>query len=64
MKNYRDLTTAEAKALYLELSEKYENLKLSDMIYFAESTTRVYPFGSLASHVIGFCVNDGGLYGL
>ncbi|MBQ3490309.1 MAG: PASTA domain-containing protein [Clostridia bacterium] len=48
----------------LKLSEKYEKLKLSDMIYFAESTTRVYPFGTLASHVIGFCGNDGGLYGL
>ena len=29
MKNYRDLTMAEAKALYLELSEKYENYKSS-----------------------------------
>jgi len=46
------------------LSEKDKNLKLSSMIYFAESTTRVYPFGTLASHVIGFCGNDGGLYGL
>ena len=48
----------------LQLSEKDKNLKLSDMIYFAETTTRVYPFGTLASHVIGFCGNDGGLYGL
>ena len=48
----------------LVLSETNKDLSLSDMIYFAESTTRVYPFGSLASHVIGFCGNDGGLYGL
>ena len=48
----------------LQLSEKDEKLSLSDMIYFSESTTRVYPFGTLASHVIGFCGNDGGLYGL
>ena len=48
----------------LKLSETDEKLSLSDMIYFSESTTRVYPFGTLASHVIGFCGNDGGLYGL
>lgn len=48
----------------LVLSETNTKLKLSDMIYFAETTTRVYPFGTLASHVIGFCGNDGGLYGL
>ena len=40
------------------------SVKLSMMINFAETTTRVYPFGTLASHVIGFCGNDGGLYGL
>lgn len=45
-------------------SEDDKYLDLSDMIYFSESTTRVYPFGTLASHVIGFCGNDGGLYGL
>lgn len=33
-------------------------------IHFAETGTRVYPFSSLASHVIGFCGTDGGLYGL
>ncbi|MBE6664885.1 MAG: PASTA domain-containing protein [Ruminococcaceae bacterium] len=48
----------------MQLSEKDKDLTLSDMIYFSESTTRVYPFGTLASHVIGFCGSDGGLYGL
>ena len=48
----------------MQLSETNEKLKLSDMIYFSETTTRVYPFGTLASHVIGFCGSDGGLYGL
>ena len=48
----------------MKLSETNEKLSLSDMIYFSESTTRVYPFGTLASHVIGFCGSDGGLYGL
>lgn len=33
-------------------------------IHFAETATRVYPFSTLASHVIGFCGTDGGLYGL
>ena len=41
-----------------------ESLDLATMIYLVETTTRVYPFGTLASHVIGFCGNDGGLYGL
>ena len=33
-------------------------------IHFAETATRVYPFSTLASHVLGFCGTDGGLYGL
>ncbi len=41
-----------------------KEMALSNMIYFAETTTRVYPYGDLASHVIGFCGTDGGLYGL
>lgn len=40
------------------------DMKLSEMIYFQETMTRAYPFGTLASHVIGFCGSDGGLYGL
>ena len=48
----------------VQFSESDDTVKLSMMIHFAESTTRVYPFGTLASHVIGFCGNDGGLYGL
>ena len=35
-----------------------------ECIHFAETATRVYPFSTLASHVIGFCGTDGGLYGL
>ncbi len=41
-----------------------KEMALSNMIYLAETTTRVYPYGTLASHVIGFCGTDGGLYGL
>ena len=33
-------------------------------IHLVETTSRVYPFGTLASHVIGFCGADGGRYGL
>ena len=33
-------------------------------IHMVEMTSRLYPFGSLASHVIGFCGTDGGLTGL
>ncbi|MBQ8448508.1 MAG: PASTA domain-containing protein [Clostridia bacterium] len=35
-----------------------------ECIHFAETATRVYPFSTLASHVVGFCGTDGGLYGL
>ncbi len=48
----------------VEFCETDNSVKLSQMIHFAGSTTRVYPFDSLAAHVIGFCGNDGGLYGL
>ncbi len=44
--------------------ENGREMKLSNMIYLAETTTRVYPYGDLCSHVIGFCGTDGGLYGL
>lgn len=37
---------------------------LERKICLAEMTTRVYPFSTLASHVIGFCGTDGGSYGL
>lgn len=33
-------------------------------IHLVETATRIYPFSTLASHVIGFCGTDGGLYGL
>ena len=35
-----------------------------ECIHFVETATRVYPFSTLASHVLGFCGTDGGLYGL
>lgn len=38
--------------------------ELERKICLAEMTTRVYPFSTLASHVIGFCGTDGGSYGL
>lgn len=39
--------------------------KLSNMVYLEATSTRYYPYGSLAAHVIGFTGSDGtGLYGL
>ena len=49
----------------LEYLEDYEDENdLAPIVNFAEENTRIYPFGSLASHMIGFCGSDGGLYGL
>ncbi len=52
------------KDLDIFTTEDGQEMALSSMIYLAETTTRVYPYGNLASHVIGFCGTDGGLYGL
>jgi len=39
--------------------------KLGSMIYLEATSTRYYPYGSLAAHLIGFTGSDGtGLYGL
>ncbi|MBO5023792.1 MAG: PASTA domain-containing protein [Clostridia bacterium] len=55
-KNVEKATANEVRAFMLEHDIK--------CIHFAETATRVYPFSTLASHVIGFCGTDGGLYGL
>ena len=48
-----------------DIVRKYiEDNNLERRICLAEMTTRVYPFSTLASHVIGFCGTDGGSYGL
>jgi len=39
--------------------------KLSSMIHLTTDTKRYYPYGSFASHLIGFCgMDNNGLYGL
>ena len=39
--------------------------KLNNMVYLEATSSRYYPYGSLAAHVIGFTGSDGtGLYGL
>ena len=37
---------------------------LSHFVHTVEQNSRVYPYSTLASAVIGFCGTDGGLYGL
>ncbi len=38
--------------------------ELSGCIHLVETASRIYPYSTLASHAIGFCGADGGLYGL
>jgi len=47
------------------VSEFIAKEKLSNMVYLEAQSTRYYPSGSLAAHMIGFTSSDGaGLYGL
>ncbi|MBQ7500788.1 MAG: hypothetical protein IJT91_07815, partial [Clostridia bacterium] len=41
-----------------------EENELHRQVHYQSYTVRDYPYGSLASHVIGFCGTDGGLIGL
>ncbi len=54
------------KQVELEVTEKLKKMvaekKYTSFIYFSEEAKRYYPYGSLASHVIGFTGTDG--YGL
>ncbi len=62
---YKDRTIK--KNVEKDIANKVREFMLENditCIHFAETATRVYPFSSLASHVIGFCGTDGGLYGL
>ncbi len=63
---YKDRTIKKNvdKETAAEVREFISENKLSKCIYLVETATRVYPFSTLASHVIGFCGTDGGLYGL
>ncbi len=63
---YKDRTIKKnvSKDVAQEVREFISENKLSACIYLAESAARVYPFSTLACHVIGFCGTDGGLYGL
>lgn len=62
---YRDRTIK--KNVEKETADKVRQFIIDNdlsSIHLVETTSRVYPFGTLASHVIGFCGSDGGLYGL
>lgn len=48
-----------------EIKKMVADKHYTAFIHFAEEAKRYYPYGSLASHIIGFCGTDGnGLYGL
>ncbi len=52
---------------YIKVSNynKYKSKhKFAVGVWFEEGYSRVYPYGSLASHVLGFATKDGGSYGL
>lgn len=53
-----DEDTADVVRQFIADNNLYRKINLAEM------TTRVYPFSTLASHVIGFCGTDGGSYGL
>ena len=57
VKRYVDETTADKVRQFIIDNDL-------SCIHMVEMTSRLYPFGSLASHVIGFCGTDGGLTGL
>lgn len=62
---YRDRTVK--KNVEKETADKVRQFIIDNdlsSIHLVETTNRIYPFGTLASHVIGFCGVDGGLYGL
>lgn len=48
-----------------EIREFISEYELENMVYLEAQSTRYYPAGDLAAHVLGFVSNDGdGLYGL
>ena len=58
IKNYVPKETADEIRVFIDENDL-------DFIHLQDQTKRYYPFGSLASHVIGFTGTDGtGLYGL
>lgn len=56
-KNVEKETADKVRAFILEHD-------LAHCVHLVETASRLYPYGTLASHVIGFCGTDGGLYGL
>ena len=48
-----------------DLTEFISENELSTQVYLEATSIRYYPYGTVASHLIGFCGSDGnGLYGL
>lgn len=64
-KNYRAITRKVSEDKADEIREFILEYSLETMVYAEAQSTRYYPGGTLAAHVIGFTSSDGeGLYGL
>ncbi len=71
IKNYVDMETADKILQYIDeqnalaKADDKDDIEPIDCIHLQDQTKRYYPFGTLASHVIGFTGMEGkGLYGL
>lgn len=64
--NLKDVTvkTGVEKALSDKIVAYAAENKSSHFIHTVDQATRVYPYSTTASAVLGFCGTDGGLYGL
>ena len=72
----KDIINNNSKSRYLVFEKNIEYLKVSKFnkyksshkfvvgVWFEEEYSRVYPYGNLASHVLGFATRDGGNYGI
>ena len=58
------LKTGVTEAIAAEIRAFALENDLSHLVHTVEENSRIYPYSTLASAVLGFCGTDGGLYGL
>ena len=64
-KNLRDDTEKAEESIINRILAFIDENDLHNQVYLEQTSIRYYPYGSLGSHVIGFCGADGnGLYGI